>query len=177
MLSYDEVLNKALANNSFALNIRRRQMEADYEVAKAKGNRRQMTLYAQVGLTGTDRSLADVYRGLKSNRVVEVGVKIPILDWGKKKGSVKMAESNRQVTQSKLQQETMNFSQNLFILVERYNNQRIQLDIADLSDHIAKKRYDTNVKTFLIGKISTLTTRSEERRVGKECRSRWSPYH
>ena len=23
----------------------------------------------------------------------------------------------------------------------------------------------------------TFTTRSEERRVGKECRSRWSPYH
>ena len=26
-------------------------------------------------------------------------------------------------------------------------------------------------------RISKLTTRSEERRVGKECRSRWSPYH
>ena len=25
--------------------------------------------------------------------------------------------------------------------------------------------------------IYTKTTRSEERRVGKECRSRWSPYH
>ena len=25
--------------------------------------------------------------------------------------------------------------------------------------------------------LSLLTTRSEERRVGKECRSRWSPYH
>ena len=25
--------------------------------------------------------------------------------------------------------------------------------------------------------ITVLTTRSEERRVGKECRSRWSPYH
>ena len=24
---------------------------------------------------------------------------------------------------------------------------------------------------------TTVTTRSEERRVGKECRSRWSPYH
>ena len=24
---------------------------------------------------------------------------------------------------------------------------------------------------------STKTSRSEERRVGKECRSRWSPYH
>ena len=27
------------------------------------------------------------------------------------------------------------------------------------------------------GKYDLLTTRSEERRVGKECRSRWSPYH
>ena len=26
-------------------------------------------------------------------------------------------------------------------------------------------------------KISTMRSRSEERRVGKECRSRWSPYH
>ena len=25
--------------------------------------------------------------------------------------------------------------------------------------------------------ISAFLTRSEERRVGKECRSRWSPYH
>ena len=25
--------------------------------------------------------------------------------------------------------------------------------------------------------ISPISTRSEERRVGKECRSRWSPYH
>ena len=25
--------------------------------------------------------------------------------------------------------------------------------------------------------LSNLTMRSEERRVGKECRSRWSPYH
>ena len=28
-----------------------------------------------------------------------------------------------------------------------------------------------------VGAKVTLLTRSEERRVGKECRSRWSPYH
>src|SRR5256885_5343758 len=27
------------------------------------------------------------------------------------------------------------------------------------------------------GRIQTFSIRSEERRVGKECRSRWSPYH
>ena len=29
----------------------------------------------------------------------------------------------------------------------------------------------------IIQMTGTLTDRSEERRVGKECRSRWSPYH
>ena len=28
-----------------------------------------------------------------------------------------------------------------------------------------------------LNKLETINRRSEERRVGKECRSRWSPYH
>ena len=35
-----------------------------------------------------------------------------------------------------------------------------------------------NVNHQLFGEsVDADTTRSEERRVGKECRSRWSPYH
>ena len=29
----------------------------------------------------------------------------------------------------------------------------------------------------ILGLVATAVGRSEERRVGKECRSRWSPYH
>ena len=32
-------------------------------------------------------------------------------------------------------------------------------------------------KEYAILKNMPLSSRSEERRVGKECRSRWSPYH
>ena len=60
------------------------------------------------------------------------------------------------MTESKLRQETMNFNQNLFILVEQFNNQQAQLQIADDADKIAQKRYSTNVETFMVGKISTL---------------------
>ncbi|MBQ8888307.1 MAG: TolC family protein [Bacteroidaceae bacterium] len=156
LLNYQDVLDKALANNSFAHNIRRRQLQADYEVAKAKGNMRQITLFAQVGYTGTDQSFKGAYDPLKDNQVVEVGFRIPILDWGKRRGQVKVAKSNREVVQSRLRQETMDFNQNLFILVEQFNNQRAQLDIAEEADQIAQKRYKTNVETFMIGKISTL---------------------
>lgn len=155
-LSYNDVLDKAIANNSFALNIQRRQLESDYEVAKAKGDLRKITMYAQVGLTGKGSAINESYRGLKDNSVIEIGVKLPILDWGKRRGKVKVAQSNREVTQSKLKKESMEFNQNLFILVEQFNNQRDQLEIAQESDTIAIKRYNTNVETFLIGKISTL---------------------
>lgn len=155
-VAYDDVLDKALANNSFAKNIRRRQLEADYEVARAKGNRREITLFAQIGYTGTSDTARDAYSRLKDNQVVEVGFKIPIIDWGKRRGQVKVAESNRKVVESRLRKEQMEFNQDIFVLVERYNNQRRQLEIALRADTIAEQRYATNVETFMVGKISTL---------------------
>ena len=44
----------------------------------------------------------------------------------------------------------------------------------------ALKREMKKLEKFFVdpsGEIYTATERSEERRVGKECRSRWSPYH
>ena len=34
-----------------------------------------------------------------------------------------------------------------------------------------------NIERYYNGAVALLPKRSEERRVGKECRSRWSPYH
>jgi len=155
-LTYADALDKALTNNKFARNVRRRQLEADYEVAKAKGDLRQINLYAQVGYTGTSNEFSQAYRALRDNQVVEVGIKIPLVDWGKRRGKVKVAESNRRVVESRLRQETMDFNQNIFLLVERFSNQQMQLDIAQRADTISQQRYHTNVETFLIGRISTL---------------------
>ena len=52
-MDYDRVLNKALERNSFAQNIRRRQLEADYEVATARGNLEGYRLVCQCWLYRT----------------------------------------------------------------------------------------------------------------------------
>lgn len=155
-IAYADALEKAQSNNQFAKNMLRRQLEADYEVAKAKGAQREINLFAQLGYTGTDRIFSGSYGNLKSNQVVEIGIEIPLVDWGRRKGEVKVAESNRKLVESQVRQENMNFNQNLFILVERYGNQLKQIEIARRADEIAQKRYATNVETFLVGKISTL---------------------
>lgn len=156
LITYGDVIEKAHANNYFTKNIRRRQLEAEYSVAKAKGNRREITMFAQIGYTGTADEFRSAYDKLKDNQVLEIGFKIPILDWGKRRGAVKVAESNRDVVKSRLKKEQMDFDQDLFVLVERFNNQQRQLEISLRADTIAQKRYDTNVETFMIGKISTL---------------------
>src|ERR1041385_8642588 len=43
-------------------------------------------------------------------------------------------------------------------------------------DQLKKEKTATSDKVNELEQEKT-TTRSEERRVGKECRSRWSPYH
>ena len=155
-MEYDRVLNKALERNSFAQNIRRRQLEADYEVAAARGNLRSIDLFASIGYTGQNRELKASYENLLDNQVVQVGVKIPILDWGKRRGKVRVAKSNREMVLSKIRQEQMDFNQDIFLLVANFNNQAQQLAIAEEADLIAEKRYNTSVETFMIGKISTL---------------------
>lgn len=155
-MEYNLVLNKALQRNSFAYNIRRRQLEADYEVATAHGNLRSIDLFANVGYTGLNKDFSPAYKNLLDNQVVEVGVKIPILDWGKRRGKVRVAKSNREVTLSKIRKEQMDFDQDIFLLVEHFNNQAQQLSIAVEADKIAQRRYKTSIETFLIGKINTL---------------------
>ena len=155
-MSYTTVLEKAQENNAVAKNIMRRQLEADYAVATAKGNQRNINLYASVGYTGKDITLQKSYDHLRGNQIVEVGVSIPLVDWGKRKGKVKVAESNREVILSRTKQEQMDFNQNIFLLVENFNNQAGQLEIAQQADLIAEKRYQTSIETFMIGKINVL---------------------
>ena len=161
-LDYDNVLSHALQNNALATTMRRRQMEADYAVASARANRQSINLYAQLGYTGTGENMNSAYRNLLSNEVVSVGITVPLLDWGKRKGQRRLAESNREIVQGQLRQQSQNFRQDIFILTEQFNNQAEQLRIACEADTIARRRYHTNVETFKIGSISTLELSSAQ---------------
>ena len=60
------------------------------------------------------------------------------------------------------------------------NNSKLNAERASLN--ASKQDVNISIGEFLpsitlSGDIATQDNRSEERRVGKECRSRWSPYH
>ena len=53
----------------------------------------------------------------------------------------------------------------------------VNKDIADDVLEIFKELYESGYQIEKVRLVDEYDARSEERRVGKECRSRWSPYH
>ena len=71
-----------------------------------------------------------------------------------------------------------------FIAIQSYLKKQVTSQINNLTLHLKQleKEEQKNPKVSRRKEIIKITSeinemRSEERRVGKECRSRWSPYH
>jgi len=183
-LNYDEVLALANENNSFTQEIRRRQLEASREVSRAKSERWNANLFLSFGLSGQDSHIPEIFNNLRNNQIVNLGIRIPLLDWGKGKGRVKMAESNREVIQSRIEKEKIDFGQNIFLRVENFNNQSKQLKIAEETDRIAQKRYETTIEAFILGRIDVLNLNDAQaskdearRRYIEEMYALWAYYY
>lgn len=171
-LSYAAVLSMALENNAFTQNIRKRIFEASRDVSQAKADRWNIKLFASFGMSGQEDLLRDVIdrTNWRNDQVITAGVRVPILDWGKGKGKVRIAEANREVVQSRTDKEQIDFNQDIFLRVQNFNNQPEQLRLARETDEIAQQRYSASVEAFILGKLDILnlndsqTAKDEARR-------------
>ena len=171
-LSFSAVLAMALENNSFTQNIRKRMLQASRDISQAKADRWNIKLFASFGMSGQEDHLQDVINNdhWRNDQVISLGVRIPILDWGKGKGKVKVAEANRKVVLSEIEKEQIDFNQDIFLRVQYFNNQPEQLRLARETDEIARQRYETSVEAFILGKMDILnlndsqTAKDEARR-------------
>ena len=65
-----------------------------------------------------------------------------------------MAEANRELTEVNVQQDEINFEQEIRLQVMRFAILRDQLLVAAKADTIAQKRFEVTKERYLIGKIS-----------------------
>lgn len=82
-----------------------------------------------------------------------LGLNVPLLDWGKSKGQIKMAESTLELTKTTIEQDIIDFNQEIYIKAKEFNIQQSQLMIAAKSDTVAQKRYEFTKARYLIGSI------------------------
>ena len=150
-----KALEQARQNNSEALAFNRRLIEAESEVAYAKLNGRfDADLFVVYGMSQNAGYISDINKNPSDNRQLRLGITMPLLDWGVAKGKIKMAESNREIVRTAVDQEQIDFDQSVFLKVARFNMQFEQVVIAAKADTVAQKGYNVTKARYLIGKIS-----------------------
>jgi outer membrane protein TolC len=155
MVDASRAIMEARANSSVALAFTRRLMEAESTVAQAKYNGRfDAELFALYGLSNNDEYIRYLNDNPSDQQHFELGISLPILDWGVARGKIKMAESNQEIVRTTIEQEQIDFNQEIFLKVSRFNMQYNQVLISAKADTVAQKGYEITKARYLIGKIS-----------------------
>lgn len=150
-------LAEARKNRADIIARHRQLLEAESQVAQARAdNRFNANLFAVYGLTQTSTDFGNLYKNPLDQQQLTIGISIPILDWGVSKGRVRMAESNRELVTTTVNQALVDFEQEVMLRVMEFNMLKSQLEIAQKADIIAQKRYDVTRERFLIGRIDII---------------------
>jgi hypothetical protein len=149
-----EALNYATQYNSALINQKRQVTQAEMDVAQVKSdNRISFNVSASFGLSQTAPTLNESYQNPRNQEFVSMGVNIPIIQWGLGKGRVKQAEANADLVRSTVEQGQIDFEQDIYEKVARFNLNKKQLQVSKRANEVAEKRFEVTKQRYLLGKI------------------------
>ena len=155
LLDLEKVLIWAKKHNPDLLAYQRQLLEAEKRVAEETAQTGfQANLNVTFGLDQTANTIGGAYKSPNDMETVRVSLEVPLLDWGRGKGRVRMARSNQAVVKNQVEQAYADFEQDVLLKVRQFNMQDAQFQIAAKSDTIAQKRYEVSKRRFLIDKIT-----------------------
>lgn len=151
----EKAMEMARQNRAAVLAFRRRRLEAEQSIAEARGQTGyNLNIRANFGLSRQADQFENIYVDPLNQQNLAVGVNIPIIDWGQAKSMLRRARANRELVEVDVQQDEINFEQEIYLQVARFNQQAQQLETAAKADTIAQKRYEVTKARYLTGKIS-----------------------
>ena len=96
-INLNEALALAYENSPDIQTMKRRKLESESAVSESHVHNAGLKadIYLRFGLTQTADKLPEAYRNLLDQQYVSLSISLPILDWGRGKGQVRVARSNR----------------------------------------------------------------------------------
>jgi outer membrane protein TolC len=183
-LTVDEALEHAKKNRASYVAFERRRIEADREVADARGQRFQVNLNAAYGLNNNGIALNDIYNDPEEMQQISLGFSVPVLDWGRNKSRMRTAYANKKLNDYVIEQDEVNFEQEIMTQVRQFEMLRLQIEITKKADEVATERYNVAQNRYLIGKIDitnlniALTEKDDAKRSYIQAlKSFWTAYY
>ena len=184
-ISSELALLYAQDNNPHYYNYKQRTLEAEREVDRTrKSSNFDASFSVSVGFNQASENFRGVYRKPLQQDLVSIGLTIPILDWGVRRGRANMAKNNLNVTKLSIRQEELSLEQDIIMTVNDFNIQQEQIASAEEALNLARMAYETTKERFIIGKadLNSLTLslnrqNSAERNYIYSLRNYWLSYY
>lgn len=156
-----EAMALAIENNPDIEYMKRQRIQGESNLAYAKANAGlKANIYLQLGLAQTGDDFQKSYNDLLDEQYVSVSLSLPILDWGKGRGQVRVARSNLELVNTQMDQRMIAFEQNVQLVVKQFNLQARRVDIAHRTMETAAHRYDVARQLYVMGKSTILDLNS-----------------
>lgn len=180
-----KALQEARKNRARVLAFERELLQADRDLARARGESGlNVQVFGTFGLTQRANGISDLYINPDDQQRLQIGFNIPIVDWGRTKSRIGTAKANQELVQADIEQEQINFDQEIYVSVKQFKMLRNQLIIAEKAVEVGIKRFEITKSRYLIGKIGILDLNiaAQERDLARRnyvssLRSFWDAYY
>lgn len=152
-----DALRLAMKNSPDPVYYERIRREARSNLAYAKANAGlRADIYLQFGLSQTGNTLPVAYKRPMTQEYGSLTISLPILDWGRGRGKVRVARSQQELTNIQAEQGMDDFRQNVQKLVSQFNMQARKVRIARLTDQRARHRHAVAMRLYIMGQNTLL---------------------
>jgi outer membrane protein TolC len=150
-----EALSQARQHRAATLAFQRRQLQAARDVAQARGTTGFLaTLTANLGYVNQAPYLLNSYQSLQNQQQVSLAFSLPLVDWGRRRATVRTAELARDQTQAIVTQDERNFEQTVLTQASQVPALAGQARLAARADTLAQRRYAITRATYEAGRLS-----------------------
>jgi outer membrane protein TolC len=150
-----EALSQAQQHRTTTLALQRRQLQAARDVAQARGTTGFLAnLTANLGYVNQAPYLLDSYQALQNQQQVALAFSLPLVDWGRRRATIRTAELARDQTQAAVAQDTRSFEQTVLTQAAQIPALAGQARLAARADTLAQRRYAITRATYEAGRLS-----------------------
>ena len=154
---FPQALEMAMKNSPDPVYYERIRKEAGSNLANAKANAGlKADIYLQFGLSQTGNTLSGAYKRPMTQEYGSLTISLPILDWGRGRGKVRVARSQQELVEIQAQQGMEDFTHNVQKLVSQFNMQARKVRIARLTDRRARHRHTVAMRLYIMGQNTLL---------------------
>ena len=159
-ISLDRALENARLHNPELIGQQEEILKAQQHVSKTGAEMKfNASMNISVGFNQIAPTLPQSYRNLLQQDIVSVGLSIPLVDWGVRRGRHNMAKNNLNVAEISARQSELQLEQEVMMTVNDFHTQARLIESAQEALDLADRAYGQTQQRFMIGKadINSLT--------------------